>query len=105
MVAFRNNVDLFRAADSLLSPPKLGADKENIWLDETFPDGFRYVMMAKIVPKEGHAYEAMFKKTVRRVWWSAIEASREIDSFVEGDYAVCAGRRQFRPLPHGRDVA
>jgi len=88
MVAFHNNVDLVGFRDSLLPDATPGARGDTIWIDRTLPEGLRYVMMARIVPKKGTAYREMFRKTVRKIWWRAAEPSKRIKAHIEGEYAV-----------------
>jgi len=88
MTAFHNNIDLSRTPDSLMPDCIQGADGDLIWLDQPFHDGFRYVMMARIVPNGGVTYQELFKSTVQEKWWGVIEPSKDIQSRVEGQYAV-----------------
>lgn len=88
MTAFHNKVDLYRVPDSQMPDCEKGAEGDAIWLDQRFHDGFRYVMMARIVPKGGKAYRDLFQQTVQKKWWGVIEPSREVDSQIDGEYAV-----------------
>jgi len=88
MTAFHNHVDLSRTPDSMMPDSIKGADGDLIWLDQHFDDGFRYVMMARIVPTGGVTYKELFKTTVQEKWWSVIEPSKEIHSRIDGQYAV-----------------
>ncbi len=95
MTAFRNKVDLFRMPDSQLPDSVRGAKGDTIWIEQSFPDGFRYVMMARIVPKGGSTYRKLFKETVQKRWWHLIEPSKKIESAVDGQYAVASVAGDF----------
>jgi len=88
MVAFNNHVEMWREPDSMLPDAKLFAGSDLIWLKQDFPDGFSYVMAAKIVPKGVRAYLDTFKRTVRKIHWNTIKPSRKIESCIEGRFAV-----------------
>lgn len=88
MTAFHNKVDLFRMPDAQMPDSIVGAQGDTIWIDQPFHDGFRYVMMARVVPIGSCAYGELFRKTVQQKWWSAVEPSRTVESAIEGRYAV-----------------
>ena len=88
MTAFHNNVDIYHIPDALLPTCRKGAEKDILWIEQPFHDGFRYVMMAKIVPAGTCAYSGLFKKTVQKKWWYAIEPSEKVESRIDGEYAV-----------------
>jgi hypothetical protein len=88
MVAFHNKVDLYRVSDASMPPVVRGAEGDRLWIDQTFHDGFRFVMMARIVPRGGSAYADLFRATVDAQWHNTIEPSQQIESHLEGEYAV-----------------
>ena len=88
MVAFNNKVDLFRKHDVSMPPVKTYAQGDTMWLDQSFHDGLRFVMMARIVPKGGGKYREIFRETVDKIWWDTIKPSTKIDAKTEGDYGV-----------------
>ena len=88
MTAFHNHVDLYRVPDAQMPPVQKGAKGDTIWLEQTFPDGFRYVLMARVVARGRAAYSELFKQTVQKKWWCAIEPSKKIESRLDGEYAV-----------------
>ena len=96
MTAFSNKVDLHRVPDAHMPPVKKGARKDTIWLEQVFHDGFSYVMMARVVPRGGgQAYRDLFRRTVQEQWWNGIEPSKEIESKLEGEYAVAPVKGDF----------
>ncbi len=88
MTAFHNMVDLYRVPDAQMPTCIKGAKGDSIWIDQPFHDGFRYVMMARIVPTGGSAYGDLFRETVQEKWWFTIEPSEAVESRIEGEYAV-----------------
>ncbi|MCC6580201.1 MAG: hypothetical protein IT440_07135 [Phycisphaeraceae bacterium] len=88
MVAFVNHAELFRMRDPDLPDADPGADGDTFWLEQRFPDGFRYVLMAQVVPTGGSANQDLFRQTVDAQWWGTVEPSRRIEAKVEGGYAT-----------------
>lgn len=88
MVAFHNVVDISRAPDANMPPAVKKAKGDTLWLEQHFPDGFRYVLMARIVPTGHMVMDDLFRETVQKQWWSVIKPSEHIEGQVEGEYAV-----------------
>lgn len=96
VTAFRNKVDLFRAPDAEMPAVRRGVKGDTLWLEQRFYadadnrrlSPFRYVLMARVVPRGGMAYRGFFKRTVQRKWWSAIEPSERIEGRLDGEFAV-----------------
>ena len=89
MTAFHNHVDLWREPDAQMPPCARGADGNTIWIEQALPDGLRFVMMARIVPTgEEPVYAELFRSTVQERWWGHIQPTTNVDSRVEGEYAV-----------------
>jgi len=93
MGAFSNAVELYRARDELLPPARFGARGDTIWIDQHFPDAFRFIMMAKIVPQGAHAYREMYRKTVRKK--HRVQPSREISGTASKNLAAAPVRGDF----------
>lgn len=90
MTAFHNKIDLFRMPDAQMPDCVRGAEQDTIWIDQPFHDGFRYVMMARVVPTGGSDYGDFFRKTVDEKWWWVVEPSKTVESRLEGQYAVAS---------------
>ncbi|MBI2297583.1 MAG: glycoside hydrolase N-terminal domain-containing protein, partial [Armatimonadetes bacterium] len=89
MTAFTNHVDLTRTPDAQMPPCEPAAEGDTLWLDQPFHDGFRFVLMARVVPTRAEPdYAALFRETVQERWWPVIEPSGEVAGRVEGQYAV-----------------
>jgi len=88
MTAFHNHVDLYRVPDAQMPPVKKGAGGDTIWLEQLFPDGFRFVLMARVAVRGRAACRELFKQTVQEKWWYTIEPSKNIESRLDGGYAV-----------------
>ncbi|MDD5705334.1 MAG: glycoside hydrolase N-terminal domain-containing protein [Kiritimatiellae bacterium] len=88
MVAFNNCVDIWREPDAMLPPAVTFAEGNTLGLTQKFPDGFHFVMMAKVVPRGGKAYLDEFHRTIRKIWWHAGQPSLKVEARIEGRYAV-----------------
>jgi len=88
MVAFHNFVDLWRERDSEIVDARLLAENDTIALRQEFPDGFHYVMAARIIPQGTSANRDVFRRHVRRKHRDLIRPSEKIQSRIEGKFSV-----------------
>jgi len=84
---FQNSIELFRHQDCALLSPLFGASGDLIWLEQKMPDGFRYAVVARIVPKGGKAWKDWIARNVRSKFRP--EPSKKVGGEVVGE-RVCA---------------
>ncbi len=91
--SFHNRVELLWHPDAELEPPKLSAEDDRLILDQTLPDGLRYVMVAKVVLTGGDAWKAWMETHYRPQHWATLPET--VRTSVQGNMAIAGTGGDF----------